>query len=334
MPATHAWVVVSQVAAAVNVLPLHEAAAQSVLAVQPTQPLVLHAGVAPLHVAAVPATQLFDVLHVAAGLNVVPLHDAAGQSELVLHWTQPVAALQAPLPGQVCGVPATQVFVALHVLAGVYVAPLHAAAAQSVEAPQATQLPAPSQTLPPLSVHAVSSGASAVPQQPAVQVAVRHLVAAAGQSVGLVQAVAVPQEGLPPVPVLLLAVAPPVLLLAVAPPVPVGPAPPAPPRTAAAAGDLGAVDGGDELAARRAGGERGRAEGERREEVHRLGHEHVLGAGTGCPTARSPNVRPAQRAAASAPCRGVLDRFRNDPCRPAATFARTWPARPDRAGTW
>ncbi len=90
----------------------------------------------PGQAAAVPAVHvLFVVLHVPAGVNMLPLHVATAQSALVLQPTQP-AVLQ--VDGQVWGVPETQPAVRLHVCAGVKVPLLHEAAAQ-VTAVAATQ---------------------------------------------------------------------------------------------------------------------------------------------------------------------------------------------------
>jgi hypothetical protein len=63
-----------------------------------------------------------------------------------------------------------------------------ALAGQSVSLLQATQLPLPSQTLPPLSVQDVPAAAGVAPQQPAVQLTVTHAVVDAVQSVAAVHA--------------------------------------------------------------------------------------------------------------------------------------------------
>jgi len=127
----------------------------------------------------------------------------------------PVAALVVPQAWAV----ASQELI-LHTVVGV---------GQSVGARQATQLPLPSQSLPPLSVQATPLVASAVPQQSVVQVGVTHAVVGTGQTVAMVAVVhatpAPPHEG-PASPLLVLLVvlllAPPVLLLVVViePPVP------------------------------------------------------------------------------------------------------------------
>src|SRR6185437_15417063 len=72
-----------------------------------------------------------------------------------------------------------------------------ACAGQSAAVLQPTQLPAPSQTLPPLSLHAVPAGALAVPHAPMARVATRHALEGAGQPLAFTQ----PPE--PPVPELL-----------------------------------------------------------------------------------------------------------------------------------
>ena len=52
---------------------------------------------------------------------------------------------------------------------------------QSVEMTHATQLPLPSQTVPPLEVHFCSAAMGSVPQQVAVQVLARQSLAGAGR---------------------------------------------------------------------------------------------------------------------------------------------------------
>jgi hypothetical protein len=97
-------------------------------------------------------------------------------------------------------------------------------AGQSVALTQATHLPFPSQTWPPLSLHDVSTGALVAAQQPAAQVLVTQVVDCTGQSLGAV-------HGVQLMPVVVVVVVP---LLVVPPPVPAGdiapvPAPPVPP---------------------------------------------------------------------------------------------------------
>jgi hypothetical protein len=129
-----------QVLAGTNVLPVHDAGAQSALTLHCTQPMeALQNGTAPLQLAGVPGTHLFAPLQVPGGVNVLPLHDAAAQSAATLHCTQPKDALQAGEgPLQVCGV-ATHAPEALQVPAGVNVLPLHDAPAQSVLTLHCTQ---------------------------------------------------------------------------------------------------------------------------------------------------------------------------------------------------
>ena len=50
-----------------------------------TQPLGVHAGVAPMHWTGVPGTQALEALHVGVGVNTVPVQKAAGQSMPELH---------------------------------------------------------------------------------------------------------------------------------------------------------------------------------------------------------------------------------------------------------
>ncbi len=80
----------------------------------------------PAQGAAVATTQVLEASQVPAGVKVLPLHEATGQSALVVHCTQPDVGLQAP--GHVCGVPAVQAW-ATQVAAGVKALPLHKAAA-------------------------------------------------------------------------------------------------------------------------------------------------------------------------------------------------------------
>ena len=99
-----------QVPAAVSVVPLHDCAGQSVLALHWTQAAfaVLHSLLVVFAEQSVvlPVTQLFDALQVAAGVSTAPAHEAAEQSVLALHWTQPFAALHslfvAMVPQLVC----------------------------------------------------------------------------------------------------------------------------------------------------------------------------------------------------------------------------------------
>jgi len=94
VPATHACAPL-QVDAAVNVVPLHEAAAQSPPLLHSTHPAdALQSGVAPEHAVVVPATHWCEPLHVAAAVNIVPLHEAAAQSVALLQPTQ------CPFPSQ------------------------------------------------------------------------------------------------------------------------------------------------------------------------------------------------------------------------------------------
>jgi hypothetical protein len=80
-----------------------------------------------------PATQLFDVLHVGAGVYVLPEHEPVlPQSELALHWTQPLAALQRGVGALHVVDPATQVLVVVLHVAPVYVLPLHEPVPQSL----------------------------------------------------------------------------------------------------------------------------------------------------------------------------------------------------------
>jgi hypothetical protein len=95
-------------------------------------------------------------------------------------------------------------------------------AGQSLVARQATQVPLPSQTVPPLSIHVVPAVALVVPQQPPVShVSMTHAVVDAAQSAGLVQVMPPSQElEMSPVPL---------LELVAMPPLPVAVTPPAPP---------------------------------------------------------------------------------------------------------
>jgi hypothetical protein len=204
-----------------------------------TQP-VAHA--LPLHPAygaqlfVAPAVHMPVPLQVPAMVSCPLLHEAAAQSALVLHCTQPVTALQAP--GQVCWVPATQVL-AVQVYAGVNVLPLHEAAGQSALVLHCTQVfvvvsqtepavqsvvalhwthsPLPLQTLPLLSVHAVPADASDVPHMPMLHVATMHSVLGVGQSVGSVH---VPPELLLDVVVVLVVPEELVVVVLVVPPMP------------------------------------------------------------------------------------------------------------------
>jgi hypothetical protein len=129
-----------------------------------------------LHAIVVPTTQLCDALHVAARVNMLPLHEAAAQLEDWLHWTQPTAASQtSPVVAQ--SVPSTdQTHLCANVKheAGEYTVPLHDAVhCAFVLHPQ---LPFPSQILPPLSSHAVVLGAFTLPQHPPVHVFVTQSV--------------------------------------------------------------------------------------------------------------------------------------------------------------
>jgi hypothetical protein len=214
VPATQP-VAVLQVCARVNVLPVHEAAAQ---------------------VVAVPAEHVsFDVLQVPAEVNVamppVVLQLATAQSVLVLQPTQPLvlqvegqfwrtpamqpvvglqlaAGVNVLLPpeetqlaaAQVCWVLATQTWF-VQVCPGVYVLPLHDPCGQSVSALHWTQLPAPSHLVSPAaSLQVAPEAALVVPQQSLSHVAMTHAVLGTGQAVATVAVVhAVPPtpQGLP-----------------------------------------------------------------------------------------------------------------------------------------
>jgi hypothetical protein len=73
-------------------------------------------------------------LQVEAGVKMWPLHDAAGQSLLVLHWTQPKAVQTGVAPVQLIGGEEEQLPEPSQVAAGVKIAPLHDAGAQTVVA--------------------------------------------------------------------------------------------------------------------------------------------------------------------------------------------------------
>jgi hypothetical protein len=99
---------------------------------------------------------------------------------------------------------------------------------QSMSFKQATHLPLPSQTLPPLSVHALPEATLVAPQQPMPHVGAMHVVEGGEQSAGILHAAPASQPGIippvPPVPpvlavlVVLLLVEPPVLDAVVEPP--------------------------------------------------------------------------------------------------------------------
>jgi hypothetical protein len=137
------------VLAPVNTVPLQEAAGQSGFTLHWTQPTaVLHSGVDPVQSTVVGVEHVFPV-QALAGVNTAPLQEAAAQSEPVLHCTQPSAVLQTgvdPVQSTVVGV--EHVF-PVQALAGVNTAPLQEAAAQSEPVLHCTQLPLPSQTVPP-----------------------------------------------------------------------------------------------------------------------------------------------------------------------------------------
>jgi hypothetical protein len=144
------------------------------------------------------APQLPAPSHVWAGVADPAVHDPAAH-------TVPAAAFDVPQA----------------LLVQVLVWQTIVGAGQSLGARQATQVPLPSQTVPPLSLHLVPAVALVVLQHPpASHASITHAVVDAGQSVGLLQVTPPSQElEMPPVPVLELVAMPP-LPVAVTPPVP------------------------------------------------------------------------------------------------------------------
>jgi len=109
-------------------------------------------------------------------VQVAAMHSlpVAGPSVGALQATQVPVALQTEPPLSVQVVPGVALPVPQVLEVQVLVLHFEACAGQSVGALQATQVPLPSQTEPPLSVQVVVSGALPVPQQPESHVLTLH----------------------------------------------------------------------------------------------------------------------------------------------------------------
>jgi hypothetical protein len=193
VPATQ--VLEGQVAAVVSIPPEHEAAAQSAAVLHWTQVLFVVSQT-------LPAAQSVLTLHatqVPVALQTLPPLSVQAAPRLASETPQLPALQVLDLHAVVCAVQSPGTLQPMHVLV---VVSQTVGAVQSVFASQATHLPAPSQTLPLLSVHAVPLVASLVPQTLAVQVFVTQAVVWAMQSVGALHAtqLPLPSQTLSPVP--------------------------------------------------------------------------------------------------------------------------------------
>jgi hypothetical protein len=128
---------------------------------------------------------------------------------LAVHVWPSGSSWHVPLPSQTTPPPSLQgvpgaAFTVPHALL-VHALVLHVVicVGQSLATRHATQVPLPSQTLPPLSLHALREAAFATSQQPPAQELVTHSVLDVGQSLAVVQAMAPSHpSGVPPAPLL------------------------------------------------------------------------------------------------------------------------------------